>query len=240
MSKPLETLRVPQPEQPVSDTVGFILGGNFASPAFGVYALIEKAINVNIPNWLASQVGGDWEAVSRAANAAGNLAAFNTAFSDSVENEWKGLLEASWKGNAADGARSYFSGLAGQLDFQVSALNEIDRQLQNIADSMANLTRVLSDLIQFLSDLAIIYGIEALVALGPNPDPTGVSRAAAVAAMVATTVQMFKTFSTMVGKVAAVYDGFVAVWSILEVQVSRTDPSVLPELGSKSYDHPGV
>lgn len=145
----------------------------------------------------------------------------------------------SWQGRAADSARSYFHNLAGQVQFQVSTLQEIERQLNNIAESMANLARFLSDMLQLLTDLAIAYGIQALIAAGPNPDPTGASRVAALAAMAATAFSMYRTFTAMVGKVTAVYDGFLLLWSFLENQ-SRSELQNLPELGGKSYDHTGV
>ncbi|TLG14924.1 hypothetical protein FEK35_07190 [Nocardia cyriacigeorgica] len=240
MSQPQEHLTEPQAEQPVSDEAAFLLGANFVSPSYALFGVIEKIIHVKIPDWLASQIGGDWEAVSRAANAAGNLAKFNTSYAESLTTNWQSILDDSWKGNAAASAKDYFAVLASSLNYQVGPLNTIDQELQKVANSMANLSRVLGDLVQILVDDAIIWSIEALVALGPNPDPTGASRAAALAAMAVTAVAMAKTFLHMVGKVTAVYDSFVAIWALLEHQVRGAGPEKLPTLGEKAYNHPGV
>ncbi|MFE7800371.1 WXG100 family type VII secretion target [Nocardia sp. NPDC057440] len=239
MTRPQEALTEPQSEVAVPDMVAFVLGGNYASPAQGVYWVIEKVTNVDVPKWIASQIAGDWEAVSRAADAAGNLATFNQNYHDTIKTDWDSILESSWQGNAADKAQSYFHNLAGQIKWQISGLNEIQRILDNASDAMSTLAQFLADLVQFLSDLAIIWIIESLIAMGPNPDPTGVSRAAALTAMAATGLAMYKNITKGVTIIAGIFDLIVGLWSGGGV-LSRTSPEPLPELGAKSYDHPGA
>lgn len=238
MAQPQDALTVPEADGAVNDVTAFILGGNYLSPAQGVYKLIEKITGMDIPKWVASQVAGDWEAVSRAADAASNLAAFNQNAHDTIMADWANMVDATWKGNAADAARSYFHTLAGQVKWQISGLNEISRILSNSSDAMSTLAQALADGVQFLSDMAIIWAIDAVIGLGPNPDPTGVSRAAALTAMAATALAMYQRITKMVGAVAAAFDGVVLLWSAAQT-LSRTTPETLPELGN-SYDHPGV
>ncbi|MGW0251698.1 hypothetical protein ACWDYH_34225 [Nocardia goodfellowii] len=240
MTKPSESLQEPQAEDPLASWIPFFVGGNFISPAYYINAGIKSLTGVDAFGWASQQVAGDWEAVKKAAEAAGKLADFNTAYSATITNDWQGMLEQSWRGNAAEQADAFFKSLSGAVKWQVSALDEIERTLNNISNSMVNLARVLGDILQTLVDMVILWlaqiaaaniAASSLVASGAAPAMYALAAAQAVA--------IFMKFEVAVGKVAVVFQTVVGLGAAA-LQLSSGDLGELPTLGDKNYDHPGA
>lgn len=241
MTQPLDALTTPVAEDPLPGAVAFVAGGNFVSPAFYISQVIQWATNGFDPfGWASEQVTGDWEKVKQAGIAATNLATFNTTFRDSVKSGWQNDIESNWRGNAADSARGYFYLFGDSVDYQAGSLGEIGRTLNNIADSMMNLSRVVGDLLQDIADHALLAGI-ALAAgatlsssLVGSP-AAGAAYAVAAAEMALIAVRVNKMMST----VTNVYKAIVALCAAAEELSSRISDK-LPPLPTTAYDHPGA
>ncbi len=220
--------------------IPYFVGGNFISPAYYINAALKNLIGLDAFGWASQQVAGDWEAVKKAAGAAGNLADFNSAFHDTMTADWTNLLQESWRGNAAGQARDYFNSLAGAVEWQVSSLHEIERTLNNISNSMVNLARVLGDILQTLVDMAILWLAEIAAAQILASSIVGSPAAgAAYAVAAAHAVMIFLRFEVMVGKAATVFQAVIGLGATA-LQLSSGDLAELPQLRDKTYDHPGA
>ncbi len=237
MTSPSQELKPPNAPEPVPDTVKFWVGGNFISPAYYISQIIEKFTGMDVFEWASSQVAGDWEAVRRAADAAGNLSRFNTAFHDSVKSDWTNCVGESWHGNAAASAHSYFDNLAGAVQFQVRSIEEMEHHLTNIANSMADLTSALGDILQELVDLAVVAAIESAVA---SADPEPITKTGAIAALALTVVKIGLAINKMWSKIGIAYIAITGLGATTLELVSQTTPETLPPLPQSTYDHPGV
>ncbi len=213
------------------------MGGNFISPAYYISQVLEKITGMDVFEWASSRVVGDWGAVRRAADAAGNLSRFNAQYHDAVKGDWKNTVSESWQGNAAASAQSYFDNLAGAVKFQVRSLQEMEHHLTNIANSMADLTTALGDILQELVDLAIVAAIEAAVA---SADPEPITKAGAIAALSLTVVRIGLAINKMWSKIGIAYVAVTGMGSAALHLVSQTTPDSLPPLPQSTYDHPGV
>ncbi|MEV0337956.1 hypothetical protein AB0H49_02925 [Nocardia sp. NPDC050713] len=242
LERPQDALREPNAEDHISNDVAFWLGANFVSPAYGVKWVIQKFTGVDILEWVASQVAGDWQAVKRASIAVQNLAEFNSAFSQSIKTDWNKRLDQSWDGNAAESAKQYFDKLAWALDGQVGQLKGIAQELNNLADAMADLCRGLGDLLQEIIDLAVV----ALAMSWTAPE-----NPALWAVVVRMLVKVNQAFSWLGLAWTTFTTGSAAIRSLN----ADTDPSAFPELGVvvsrtedskrygtpiEAYDHPGA
>ncbi|MGV9614416.1 hypothetical protein [Nocardia xishanensis] len=242
VGRPEGKLGEPNAEDHISNDVAFWLGANFVSPAYWVKWAIQKFTGVDILEWVASEVAGDWQAVKRAAITVQNLAEFNSAFSRSIKTEWNNRLDQSWDGNAAENAKQYFEKLAWALDGQVGQLKGIAQQLNNLADAMADLCRGLGDLLQEIIDLAAVAVAMSWTA-PENP------------ALWAVVVRMLVKVNAAFSLVGGAWTLFTTGSAIIRSLNADTDPSAFPELGVvvsrtednkrygtpiQAYDHPGV
>ncbi len=238
MTRPEESLEEPVAEDPLPGSIPYFVGGNFISPAYYISAGIETLTGVDPFGWASQQVAGDWEAVKRAGGAAGNLGGFNAAFHDSLKADWQNSVDGSWRGNAADGARNYFDQLAGAVEWHTGPLGEIERTLNNIGNSMLNLSRLLGDLLQDMVD-AIILHYAALAAGAVLASSLVGSPAAAAQYAVAAAHAVFLVVRVgqMINKVTAVFKVIVGL-SATALELSSSPIEKLPALPKASYDHP--
>ncbi|NEW40978.1 WXG100 family type VII secretion target [Nocardia cyriacigeorgica] len=240
MARPGEALQEPQAEDPMPGWIPYFIGGNFVSPAYYLNEASKTLLGVDVFGWASQQVAGDWEAVKKASGAAGNLAAFNTSFHDTVMADWQNTLENTWRGNAADSARSYFHGLAGSVEFQVRSLEEIERTLNNISNAMVNLGRVLGDLLQGIADLIIMWLAKmAAAAIQSSAIITAPTAAATYAAAAVDAVRIVAKYQQMVNATGTAFKVVVGLGATALHLSSRT-PEDLPPLPEPSYDHPGA
>lgn len=240
MTRPEESLTEPVAEDPLPGSIPFLVGGNFISPAYYISQAIETVSGVDPFGWASQQVAGDWEAVKQAAGAAGNLTGFNTAFHQSVLSDWKNSVDQSWRGNAADGARNYFDQLAGAVKWQTSALGEIERTMNNIGNSMLNLSRVIGDLLQDIVDYALLWIAEMAAGAILSSTLVGAPGAAASYAVAAAhAVYTVVRIGELINKVTAAFKVIVGL-SATAMELSSRPIKQLPALPKTSYDHPGA
>ncbi|AHH15630.1 hypothetical protein NONO_c08230 [Nocardia nova SH22a] len=245
MSQPLprpdSTLVEPQADDPMPFLVSFVAGGNYASPAYYISWIVKEAVGFDIFGWASEKVTGDWEAVKKAAGAAGNLGRFNTAFAQEINTQWQQSAGSTWHGNAAANADQNFDYLASCLKFQVPTLEDMDRELTNISTGMRELGRLVGDLLQDLADWAILAGISlaaeaALVSTGVG-SIVAVQQAAMTAYYFAQIVRIAGDLVKLVNKV---YKAIYGTIGLLHTMSSRTTPSTLPPLPNSTYDFPGA
>src|SRR6266568_4580238 len=226
MTNPQDALKEPKAEDPLPGAVSFFVGGNFISPSYYITWVLKHTIDFDPFEWVARQVAGDWEAVEKAADAATNLGVFNDDFAKSIKSDWANSAQNSWKGHAGDGANSYFQGLSGAVEWQVGPLQEIGHELSNIASSMRNLGRALADILQDLSDLALLWAATEISAAYAGP--AGEAFGAAVSA--AYVIEMIAKRAELFEKVETVYKAITGIVAVLEGLTSHTSADKLPEL----------
>ncbi|MBF6333884.1 WXG100 family type VII secretion target [Nocardia transvalensis] len=241
MTRPEETLTAPRAEDPMPGVIPFFAGGNFISPAYYISTIVKGVIGFDIFGWASEKVQGDWEAVRKAAEAAGNLSRFNSAFADSVQAGWRNTVEQSWHGEAAGSAGAYFNQLAATLDFQVRPLEEIERQLTNISTGMRELARLVGDILQDIADWGLLLGAsmaaQAVLAATLVGGPAAAAQAAISATYVVMIIQRVDAAITLVTRTyKTIYGGIGA----LNVLSSQTMPDKLPPLPNSAYNHPGA
>lgn len=240
MSRPADTLTTPTAEDPIPPGIPFLVGGNFVSPAYYLSQFIQSNGGVDPFGWVSEQFAGDWEKVKQAANAAGGLGRFNTAFGETVKTDWESMLGSSWRGNAADGAKRYHDQLAGAVEWQIAALGEIERSINNISNEMANLARVVGDLLQGIVDIAIMTIAELAAGAVLSSSLVGSPAAAAMYATAAAhIVFMVARIQKLIDTVTTVYQVVVGL-SVVVMDKAGRMPEPLPELAMSAYDHPGV
>ncbi|MBF6544543.1 WXG100 family type VII secretion target [Nocardia brasiliensis] len=240
MTGPAAALQIPEATDPLPGWIPFFLGGNYVSPAYYIGQAIQSITGTDVFGLASEFVAGDWAGVKQAADAAGNLAGFNAAFHDSLATEWQRLLSESWRGNAADQARGYFDHLAGGVEFQVRALREIERTLNNIGNSMLNLARLLGDLLQDIVDWTIMWLTEMAAAAVLSSTLVGAPGAAAAAAVAAAhAVMIFARFEQILTVTTGAFKTVVGLGATA-LELSNRPPNELPPLGTSTYDHPGV
>ena len=239
--RPDSTLVEPQADDPMPFMVSFVAGGNYASPAYYVSWIVKEATGFDVFGWASEKVTGDWEGVGKAASAAGNLSRFNTAFAQEINTQWQQSAGATWHGNAARNAEQNFTHLASCIKFQVSPLEDIERQLTNISTGMRELGRLIGDILQDISDWAILAGIslaaEAALASTGVGSIIAVQQAALTALYFA---QIVKRAADLVKLVNKAYKAIYGVIGVLNTLSSQTTPDNLPPLPKASYDFPGA
>ncbi|MEV5649214.1 hypothetical protein AB0L57_13255 [Nocardia sp. NPDC052254] len=240
-TRPDSTLVEPQADDPVPFLVSFVAGGNYASPAYHISWIVKEATGFDVFAWASEKVTGDWESVKKSAGAAGNLSRFNTAFAQEISTQWQQSTGATWHGNAAAAAEQNFKQLSSNLEFQVRPLEEVERQLTNISTGMRELGRLVGDILQDISDWAILAGIsmaaEAVLA------STGVGAVAAAAQAAQTAlyfVKIIQRAADLVKLVNKVYKTVYAGIGLLNSLSSQTSPDNLPPLPGAAYDFPGA
>jgi hypothetical protein len=221
--------------------IPFLAGGNFISPSYYISTVVKTITGFDVFGWASEKVQGDWEAVHKAGGAVGNLGQFNTDYAESVRTDWHNQVDQSWHGNAADSAKAYFNQLAADIDFQVSSLQDIERQLTNISTGMRELGRFVGDLLQEISDLALLWlasqAAEAVLASSLVGAPAAAAQAAVSAAYVVMIVQRVgKLMTGVTDTYRTIYAGIGA----LNILSSQTSPDKLPPLPNADYSFPGA
>ncbi|MBB5916360.1 uncharacterized protein YukE [Nocardia transvalensis] len=241
MSRPDEALQDPSAEDPMPFLGPFVLGGNFASPAYYIAEIAKSLAGFDPFGWAAQHMEGDWEAVEKAGGAAGNLGRFNAAYAEALRTDWQNTVEQSWQGKAATAAETYFNQLARSVDFQVRSLEEIERKLSNTATLMRERARLVADLLQDVADeiifLAASWAAEAILASSLVGAPAAAAQAAVSAACIA---RIIIKIDQVVNWVTVTFKVVYGVIGELYGLSNQTAPDKLPPLPNAAYDNLGV
>ncbi|MFD3706249.1 hypothetical protein ACFWUP_24170 [Nocardia sp. NPDC058658] len=152
---PTATLVTPEVE------VWWEQGGKLVDFALGNAYSVTSYLNliISLTGWnpieeAQKSLGGDWEGLLKAAKAVENLASFNTAYSDAIDEAMKNI-DSSWRGNAATSADSYFSKLTAAIDGQVEPLSLISNTIASFAWEAFGIAQAIQALLLELGDLVI-------------------------------------------------------------------------------------
>lgn len=237
----IETLVTPQPDDPVPDMVELATNANAVSPAFWLNGIIKTITGFDALTTITDYVAGDWAAIQQAGTAIENLAKYNVVYADGINAAAKDF-EASWRGNAADSARTYFASLAGGLGKQVDPLQEIADEIKAFALSSYGLAQTISGLVQTLFDLAAMWAIKQVAVAALSATVAGAPAAAAMEAAAALdAARMIKTWIDIWGKLGLMWAGSEGTIGAISAGLNGAiDSADLPAIKADSYDHPGV
>jgi hypothetical protein len=240
VTRPDSTLKEPQADDPMPYVLPLLVGGNIVSPSYYVFGTVKALVGFDVFGWASEKVSGDWEAVHKAGVAAGNLSRYNTAFGESVRTALHNQAD-SWHGNAADSAKAYFSQLAACLDFQVSSLSDMERQLTNISTGMRELGRLVGDLLQEIIDCGLLLlasqAAEAVLATSLVGAPAAAAQAAVSAAYI---VMILQRGSKVVDLITNTYQTIYAGIGALNLLSNQSSADNLPPLPNAGYTFPGA
>ncbi|NKQ56924.1 hypothetical protein HFP15_29040 [Amycolatopsis sp. K13G38] len=103
---------------------------------------------------------GNFEAVAKSRNALKNLGEFETAAATNIA-EGAAVMFVSWRGNAADAARSYFDQLANGIEGHANALSQVAQRYDAILIAIQQAGSAIMGGLTALLD----YGAEAAAAI---------------------------------------------------------------------------
>ncbi|MQA85806.1 MAG: hypothetical protein GEV03_14595 [Streptosporangiales bacterium] len=164
MSSPAAELTEPQPQELIPDLVNqFLSFPDLVSPTHWMLWAIEKVCGVNPGEWLAEEFTGDWESVSKAGSALSNLANFDNTFTKNLDDGVHGMLD-NWHSNAAFACSQYFNKVSGALKEQVSALDEVAKEFQTLAQGIKSTASAIMGGLETLVDWLLAAALEAAAA----------------------------------------------------------------------------
>ena len=164
MDDPSTALTAPQAHSLVPEPVDVLLHiGDLVSLGHWALVAIDKMGGPNLPGEIGSWFAGDWEAVSRSADALRKLGSFCHLAAAGVEGDMR-ALQKDWEGHAAGAASSYFFGLAQDLSEMQVHLDDIAQQFESTAFGVKELASSVGNLVESLVDYAIMAGVELAAA----------------------------------------------------------------------------
>lgn len=189
---PIEHLTKPEPKDPIPDLAEFLVTANAISPTYWVQQIFQAHLGTDPIEWVAGKWAGDWEAIQKAGFAIDNLSQYNKAYAIAV-TEAVAEVEATWRGNAADGARQYFEELATALHAQAAALTEMANKVEGFAQSSYLQAQSLGNALQGLVDTAIILAVEWAAAAALSSTGVGAIPAVGIGALSALQITLLLT-----------------------------------------------
>lgn len=158
---PSTVLSEPVPDTVFPGTLDVFLGmSDFISPSFYIRKGIELVMGVDPIDYATRQIGGDWEAVSKAGSALTQMGQYVSQVSKEIDRA-RDDLAATWTGNAATNATSYFDSLARAVGNIQAQLDSMAHGFQTAATGIKSLGDAICDLVGVLLDYLIEIGIAA-------------------------------------------------------------------------------
>ena len=161
---PSAKLVEPGEDGAVPDMVQQILDG---AGYFSESDLVFKILNLcglDVMGWVKERFVGDFAAIARVKNAIHALSGFDNVAATNLA-EGANTMLASWTGNAADGAHSYFDQLANALEGRGSMLNQLSGKYTAVLVGIQQLGSALEGAITGAIDAAV-EAAAALAAAG--------------------------------------------------------------------------
>ncbi|KGN31744.1 hypothetical protein N802_03440 [Knoellia sinensis KCTC 19936] len=144
----------------------FLHIGDLISLGHWAMVAIDKMGGPNIPEEVGEWFAGDWEEVSKSADALRNLGAFCDTAATELASDRRDCMD-DWDGKAAAAASAYFVGLSKELRAQKANFEDIADQYETTAFGVKELANAVGSLVESLADWAITAGI-ALAAAATN------------------------------------------------------------------------
>ncbi|MFI5501521.1 hypothetical protein ACIA5E_20865 [Nocardia asteroides] len=237
---PAEHLTEPALEDPLSDQFEFLITSNAISPTYWTCKWSETVLGTDPLKWVTTKISGDWEALQKAGKAVENLAAYSSAFSESVKSAAT-AVDATWDGNAATSAQTYFAQLTAAISAQVEPLKTMAAEIDKYATTAYHLSTAMSNALQTLLDWAAIAVIEWAAAQASALSGVGlVATTALVAAATTTTLKVIAEWGKLVETFNAGYVALEAIAGVGFGVAAVLESAEMPALPTAGYDHPGA
>lgn len=237
---PTDHLTEPSPKDPLNDSFEFLITSNAVSPSYWLSTWFENVLGVDPLKWFTAKISGDWEALQKAGAAVQNLAAYSSSFAAEVESAAAGA-DASWDGNAATSANTYFTDLAAAVEAQVGPLQDMASEIDKFASTAYHLSTAMSNTLQAVLDYGAIALIQWAAAKAIGLTGVGiVATAALVAAATATTIKVIQEWNLLVQTFNSSYAALEAIAGVGFGVYAVIESSEIPALPDAGYDHPGA
>lgn len=235
---PVSKLGDPTVTDPVPNLLELIINGNGVSLTYGLNTLIAGVTGWDAIATITNYVSGDWGALQKSAGAIRNLAFYNDAYQQSVDSAISNFAQ-TWKGNAADNARTYFTKLGDALSDQIGPMLEMADKIDEFARLSYDLANGIAALVQYLGDLAIQWVVAEAAAIAAAS--SGIA-AAAAPALKAVAAAIAAVMALQTVKAIGMFGNWFSAAQGLNGYLSLESADVvkIPKLPEKSYDHPGV
>ncbi|APE32754.1 hypothetical protein BOX37_00815 [Nocardia mangyaensis] len=237
---PIDKLTTPTSSDPVPDFVELIIAGNGVSLTYYANMIIKGVTGTDLIGTITNKLSGDWAALQQSAGAIRNLTEYNTAYHNSIDTAMSNV-EDSWKGNAADSARDFFSELTAALDSQIDPMNEVADALDEFALASYGMANGIAGVVQYLGDLVIQLVVTWAAQVAAASSVVGAPAVAALKAVEAAILAfMALKVVQIISMIGNIVNGAEAMMGYLHAGGSAIQAAEVPELASSSYDHPGV
>lgn len=230
LEDPAGALGTPVAVDPVPDIIEQIFRQtDWISPAVWAAWIIEQICGTDPVEFLAKEIGGDWEHLAVCADALHQLATFHARMAGAIGDGAADTVlgdEPAWAGVAATAAGGYFTGLAVAVAAVAGAAREMGLHCQAFAIAMHDAAIAIAGIITYLADLVIFAGLAA--ATGPP---------GAAAGVIVEGIRMW----------GVVLDIVSGLWTAANLLIAAVLGAVLPTrelaehpLPGAAYDHLGV
>jgi hypothetical protein len=150
----------------------FLHIGDLISLGHWAMVALDKMGGPNIPEEVGEWFAGDWEEVSKSADALRNLGAFCHVAGTNLKTQNTTAM-AHWDGKASAAASTYFLKLADELLEQKANFDDIADQYETTAFGVKELANACGSLVESLADWAITIGITLAAAATNFWNPVG-------------------------------------------------------------------
>jgi hypothetical protein len=209
---PAAKLVPPTTKEPMPKVVDVSLSlTDFVSPSHWLLWAIDKICGVNPAEWLAQQLAGDWESISKFSSALEHVGEFYTEYAKGVR-EGQFTMAKSWDGNAADACDKYFAEFANAIDKQVEPIRRVAGEAQSSAFGVWSASKAAVSGLEAVLDLAVMIAIEAAASAATSWTIVGPSVGMAVImAQIGLAIQKWLEVISYVGAAIAVVFGLIGV-----------------------------
>jgi len=146
--------------------------GDLISLGHWAMVALDKMGGPNIPEQVGEWFAGDWEEVSKSADALRNLGAFCQVAGTNLKTQ-NATCMADWDGAASAAASSYFLKLGNELIEQKANFDDIAHQYDTTAFGVKELANACGSLVESAADWAITIGITLAAAATNFWNPVG-------------------------------------------------------------------
>ncbi|MFC4124106.1 WXG100 family type VII secretion target [Nocardia rhizosphaerae] len=238
--QPVAALAEPQPSDPIPDLVELVINGNAISPTYWINYVLKTTIGYDPLTDTTNKIAGDWEALQKAGTAVGNMSDYLSDYSQAIKTAAR-EADASWDGNAAEAAKTYFDSVTSALATQVSKLKDISTTIDEFALSSYYSAQVVCGLLQEIFDNAIIAAIKYAAAATMAATGVGAAGSAATIASAAfELVTIIARWQDVLGKFTDWVFSAEGAAAVVLAGVAEVSSTALPAMSGGSYDHQGV
>ncbi|WP_157963639.1 hypothetical protein [Actinocorallia populi] len=233
-------LTEPAPKDPIPKVADMFLScADYISPSHWFLWAMGKVCGVNPAEWIAKELAGDWEKLSKAGAALENLSEFHTVYARALDTEADKMF-ASWKGNAADACDAYFDDFEQQVQTLVSPTRNAGSQCQSLAYGMWGMAKSIVSLLELLADELLYIAVVAAAGAASSTFSALIGPTIAlgvIAWRISRAIKIWKQILVTHGAAWTAVTGFSGVIAGYMGGMNGMETQRLPGSG---YDHPAV